>query len=77
MVQLTTIEFGKYLEEDVRYIYNQKLDIAYRDTTEDGTTRLFSKGRGQSEKEIDILDKDFKEAVLYKTVMTKEEYDEF
>ncbi len=77
MVILTTSEFGRYLEEDTRYIYFEAKNIAYRDATIDGVDKLYAKTKGGEEKEIDNLDPDFKEATLYKTVMTQAEYEAF
>lgn len=78
MKRLSTGDFCKYMgSQGERFIWNPRVNVAFRTITEDGKDRYFAKGEGQREIEIKSDDEDYNEAWEFSIIMLKEEYDEY
>lgn len=78
MKQLSTAEFVKYMKRRGKhYICNPRVNVAFRCFDSKGVGRFFAKGEGEPEREIEANDEDFNEAMMFSTIMSKQEYDNY
>lgn len=71
-------EFEKYIRsQNTLYVYNPMRDLAFREVGNYPNGKLYCKGRGGAECEVDWLDGDFELAMMMRNVMTEKEYKSF
>lgn len=71
-------EFGEYIRShNSLYVYNPICDLAFKEVGNYPDGRLYCKGRGGAEHEVDWMDEDFELAMMMRNVMTEKEYESF